>query len=71
MVATGTMGLDKKSTFVKQWQLNAFPPEIKCHQDHIPWQPGFFVIHFAGAWAHVDEPDPTGLLMRKYAPYAV
>jgi mannan polymerase II complex MNN10 subunit len=48
MVAAGTNNLDKKSTFVKQWQLNAFPEEIRCHQDGIAWQPGFFVVHFAG-----------------------
>jgi mannan polymerase II complex MNN10 subunit len=25
-----------------------------------------FVLHFAGAWAHVKGEDPTGQLMQKY-----
>lgn len=52
---------------VPQWKLNAFPEEIKCYQQPWgPWKPGQFVIHFAGAWAHVQGDDPTGQLMQKY-----
>ncbi|CAI6332481.1 unnamed protein product [Periconia digitata] len=52
---------------VPQWKLNAFPEEISCfdESDRV-WEPGMFVLHFAGAWAHVEGPDPTGKLMKKY-----
>jgi mannan polymerase II complex MNN10 subunit len=50
-----------------QWKLNAFPEEIACYDDsHKVWEHGTFIIHFAGAWAHVKGDDPTGQLMRKY-----
>jgi len=56
-----------RHVFIPQAAINAFPEEIKCwDEQQQPWQHGFFVIHFAGAWAHVKEEDPTGLLMRKY-----
>jgi mannan polymerase II complex MNN10 subunit len=52
---------------IPQWKINAFPPEITCFDDNRRvWEKGFFVIHFAGAWAHVDGDDPTGFLMKKY-----
>lgn len=55
---------------VPQFKLNAFPEEIKCYdEEKKAWEKGAFVIHFAGAWAHVEDKennDPTGLLMRKY-----
>jgi mannan polymerase II complex MNN10 subunit len=52
---------------VPQWKLNAFPDEIACFDESRQvWKPGTFVIHFAGAWAHVKGEDPTGQLMRKY-----
>jgi mannan polymerase II complex MNN10 subunit len=52
---------------VPQYRLNAFPQEIACfdEEDKV-WSPGAFVIHFAGAWAHVSGDDPTGQLMTKY-----
>lgn len=54
---------------VPQWKLNAFPQEIACFDDsRKAWEHGTFVIHFAGAWAHVKGDDPTGQLMRKYEP---
>ena len=57
----------KRTTRVPQWKLNAFPQEIACFdEDKKKWKPGMFVIHFAGAWAHVGGEDPTGKLMRKY-----
>ena len=58
----------KKFIYVPQWKINAFPKEIECwDKDNRGWQRGDFVIHFAGAWAHVtDTEDPTGYLMRKY-----
>lgn len=52
---------------VPQWKLNAFPQEIACYDDsHKVWEHGTFVVHFAGAWAHVKGEDPTGQLMKKY-----
>lgn len=50
-----------------QWKLNAFPQEIACFDDSRQvWEHGTFVLHFAGAWAHVKGEDPTGQLMKKY-----
>lgn len=52
---------------VPQWKLNAFPQEIQCYDDDKKvWEHGTFVLHFAGAWAHVKGDDPTGQLMKKY-----
>lgn len=52
---------------VPQWKLNAFPQEIACFdEDRKVWEHGYFIIHFAGAWAHVKGDDPTGQLMQKY-----
>jgi mannan polymerase II complex MNN10 subunit len=52
---------------VPQWKLNAFPQEIACFdQDEKVWEHGMFILHFAGAWAHVKGADPTGQLMKKY-----
>lgn len=70
-IKTNTHGTADKSVTVLQWKMNAFPKEIKCYdgRDPIPWKPGMFLVHFAGAWAHVKEEDPTGVLMRRYFPY--
>ncbi|KAF2650155.1 glycosyltransferase family 34 protein [Lophiostoma macrostomum CBS 122681] len=52
---------------VPQYKLNAFPSEIACYDDaKKAWEHGAFVLHFAGAWAHVKSEDATGELMRKY-----
>lgn len=52
---------------IPQWTINAFPKEIGCYDTHKrKWENGMFVIHFAGAWAHVSGEDPTGQLMKKY-----
>ncbi|KAH7399353.1 galactosyl transferase GMA12/MNN10 family-domain-containing protein [Pyrenochaeta sp. MPI-SDFR-AT-0127] len=52
---------------VPQWKLNAFPKEIACFDEsRQPWERGTFILHFAGAWAHVKGDDPTGQLMKKY-----
>jgi mannan polymerase II complex MNN10 subunit len=57
---------------IPQWKSNAFPEEIRCWDRHQRgWEPGLLLIHFAGAWAHVKEPDPTGYLMRKYEHYII
>jgi mannan polymerase II complex MNN10 subunit len=54
---------------IPQWTINAFPEEIGCYDTHkMKWAKGMFVVHFAGAWAHVIGEDPTGHLMRKYEP---
>lgn len=53
--------------YIPQWKINAFPEEIGCYDKHKrKWEKGMFVIHFAGAWAHVAGEDPTGQLMSKY-----
>ncbi|CAK1362353.1 hypothetical protein CB0940_02383 [Cercospora beticola] len=70
MYANDLHNMKHKGTFVKQYKMNAFPTEIHCHEDDRPWQEGDFMIHMAGAWAHVHEKDPTGLLLRKYAQFA-
>ncbi|ENI01152.1 glycosyltransferase family 34 protein [Bipolaris maydis ATCC 48331] len=57
----------KRFIVAPQSKLNAFPDEIKCYEDeHGQWEPGKFILHFAGAWAHVEGDDPTGQLMDKY-----
>jgi mannan polymerase II complex MNN10 subunit len=59
--------MDDKFVMVPQWKLNAFPEEIPCYdQDNKMFEKGIFMLHFAGAWAHVKEEDPTGFLMKKY-----
>lgn len=62
----------RRAVWLPQRRMNAFPAEIACYDaagEH--WQPGDFVAHFAGAWAHLRGPrvkrDPYGVLMRKYA----
>jgi mannan polymerase II complex MNN10 subunit len=53
--------------YIPQWKMNAYPEEIGCYdEDKRKWEPGMLMIHFAGAWAHVKEEDPTGYLMKKY-----
>ena len=57
---------------VVQWKLNAFPQEIACFDEaNKVWEPGMFIIHFAGAWAHVKGDDPTGQLMKKYRDHII
>ena len=58
--------MDRK-VVAPQSKLNAYPDDIPCFEDADgEWKPGYFVIHFAGAWAHVQGEDPTGQLMKKY-----
>ncbi|KAF2187060.1 glycosyltransferase family 34 protein [Zopfia rhizophila CBS 207.26] len=62
----------KHALRVPQIKLNAFPEEIRCFdEEQRGWEPGTFVIHFAGAWAHVKGDDPTGQLMRKYQDHII
>ncbi|KAJ4345366.1 uncharacterized protein N0V89_011496 [Didymosphaeria variabile] len=57
----------KRSTVIPQWMINSFPDEIPCYEEpERPWKKGHFLVHFAGAWAHVKGTDPTGQLMKKY-----
>lgn len=60
--------MDEQFVMVPQWKLNAFPEEIPCYDqlDGKKFERGMFMLHFAGAWAHVKEEDPTGFLMKKY-----
>lgn len=56
-----------RTTLVRQQLMDAYPKEIACFdEDSEEWRYGDFVIHFAGAWAHVKGEDPTGQLMKKY-----
>lgn len=61
----------KHALFIPQTKINSFPKEIPCYDSHsMAWSVGDFVVHFAGAWAHLEGyRDPTGMLMRKYAEY--
>lgn len=60
-------GLAKHALRIPQWTINAFPNEIGCYDENkIKWAHGMLVVHFAGAWAHVKETDPTGFLMKRY-----
>jgi mannan polymerase II complex MNN10 subunit len=59
--------LVKHALRVPQWKFNTFPEEIGCYDESkVKWARGMLVVHFAGAWAHVKEKDPTGFLMKKY-----
>ncbi|KAJ5454064.1 uncharacterized protein N7458_005020 [Penicillium daleae] len=54
--------------FIPQWKMNAFPEEIPCY-DHYnkKWEPGMFVVHFAGAWAHMpNRTDAKAELFERY-----
>lgn len=74
MIRDNTLGMKDKSISVLQTKLNAFPKEIPCYDEREDkaWEKGMFVVHFAGAWAHLkaedggQHPDPVGALMRKY-----
>jgi mannan polymerase II complex MNN10 subunit len=70
LILNNTIRAGEKTVAVQQWKLNAFPEEIKCYdKDQKPWARGMFVVHFAGAWAHLkDSKDPVGDLMQKYSP---
>ena len=57
------------SVMAPQHLFDAYPPEIECYdpRDPRPWEPGMFVMHFAGArWRFKEQKDPIGSLMRKY-----
>jgi mannan polymerase II complex MNN10 subunit len=61
-------GEKEHALFIPQWKMNAFPEEIPCYdKDKRKWERGMFVVHFAGAWAHVrNTTDAKGDLCRKY-----
>ena len=62
--------LQDRFSMIPQHSINAFPEEIKCFDQRYKkgWEPGSFFIHFAGAWAHVKEEDPTGKLRENISP---
>ena len=68
LIAANRHGEQQQALFIPQYKINAFPEEIGCFDEFSSaWTPGTFVIHFAGAWAHVKNvSDPTGYLMQKY-----
>ncbi|GFF22900.1 probable alpha-1,2-galactosyltransferase gmh2 [Aspergillus udagawae] len=59
---------EEQVLFIPQWKMNAFPEEILCYdQDNRKWEPGMFVVHFAGAWAHMpNRTDAKADLFEKY-----
>lgn len=65
--------VEKHVMVVPQRAMNAFPEENGCVQEKPrgTWREGDFVIHFAGAWSFMDEPDPVMVLMDRYAPLAI
>jgi mannan polymerase II complex MNN10 subunit len=57
----------KPVVMIPQYKINAYPEEIHCYDEHErKWEPGMFVMHFAGAWAYIEENDAYGWMMRKY-----
>jgi len=62
-------GEKERALFIPQWKMNAFPEEVPCYDETgKKWERGMFVVHFAGAWAHMPNTteDPKGTLFRKY-----
>ena len=60
----------ERTVFIKQWKMNAFPAEVPCYDDEQrKWEPGMFVLHVAGAWAHMpdDKENAKNILIQKYA----
>lgn len=59
-----------RAKWIPQKKINSFPEEIDCFDENkLPWSPGDFVVHFAGAWAHLKgkaKKDPYGVMMRKF-----
>jgi len=58
-----------RTIMIAQWKMNAFPEEIPCYdqRDPKPWERGMFVVHFAGAWAHMQNvSDAKAVLFEKY-----
>ena len=59
-----------RSVIAPQWMFDAYPEELECYdpRNPKPWEPGMFLLHFAGAkWRLKDQKDPIGTLMRKYS----
>ena len=69
-IVRSSPGEGARAKWIPQKQMNAFPEEIGCYdENNLPWSPGDFVIHFAGAWAHLKgkaKRDPYGVMMRKF-----
>jgi mannan polymerase II complex MNN10 subunit len=67
-VEGGNIAAKKPIVMIPQYKINAYPEEIGClDENEMAWKPGMFVMHFAGAWAHIKEKDAYGWMMRKYA----
>ena len=71
VVQANKRGEKDRVVFIKQWKMNAFPAEIPCYEDDDgrKWEPGMFVLHVAGAWAHMpeDKENAKNILLQKYA----
>jgi mannan polymerase II complex MNN10 subunit len=67
VVNSNAHGEANQTLWIPQWKINAYPEEIRCWEKaNRSWERGLFMMHFAGAWAHVKDEDPVGFLMRKY-----
>lgn len=71
LIADNDNGVRDRTIFVPQWRMNAFPEEIPCFDESKrAWEPGMFLVHFAGAWAHMrNVTNPKDFLFRKYNVY--
>src|SRR5690242_17016947 len=70
LLAANVGGVADRAYYIPQWKINAFPQEIACFDKYKRgWQVGDFVVHFAGAWAHVKGDVAYGQMMKKYAPF--
>lgn len=66
LIAADTLGAKSKTIIVPQKVMNAFPEEIKCYDESGPWKKGWFLLHFAGAWAWVEGENPLGRMFERY-----
>lgn len=69
MLHDNAFNVAERSVIAPQWMFDAYPEEIECYdpRDPRPWEPGMFLLHFAGArWRLKGQKDPIGGLMRKY-----
>lgn len=70
MLRDNTFSVADHSVIAPQHFFDAYPAELECYdpRDPRPWEPGMFVLHFAGApWRLKGEEDPVGSLMRRYS----
>jgi mannan polymerase II complex MNN10 subunit len=61
-------GEAERVVFAPQWTMNAYPEEMPCYDEFKrKWEPGMFVVHFAGAWVWITNvTDAKGELFNRY-----